>query len=469
MSQVLTRALQENILTLLCFSAEHSLMLSELVDASKFDGFYQTVAQKAIVYIDEFRVPPGDHLPELLEHELQADPKQTEHWTRLLLNLYESKDSVHAEYVISKLSKFINLQTLRGAIIEAAEQLQRGEEDAVENAEVVLQQAFASRVQTFSPGVKLTDPSALDFLLHEEPAMPTGIPFLDRLNLGPSRKELHLFMAMQGRGKTWWLINLGKHGLLHRQKVCHITLEFSERNIIKRYYQSLFAIAKRKQATQVTTFKTNSKGVFLDLHIEQRMPKHVFEQSTIFKKLHSRIKDWAPKLGNLVVKEFPTGGLTTRELTGYLDLLESSSRFVPDLLLVDYPDLMRIDSKNYRIDLGRVYKELRGIAVERNIAVGIVSQSNRAGSKVKKLTEANIGEDFSKIQTTDTAFFYNQTDQELKLGLARIEVAKTRNEAGHFEVLISQNYNTGQFCLDSSMVDRQYQQNMKKREPEDDQ
>jgi hypothetical protein len=116
-----------------------------------------------------------------------------------------------------------------------------------------------------------------------------------------------------------------------------------------------------------------------------------------------------------------------------------------------------------------VYKELRGIAVERNIAVGIVSQSNRAGSKVKKLTEANIGEDFSKIQTTDTAFFYNQTDQELKLGLARIEVAKTRNEAGHFEVLISQNYNTGQFCLDSSMVDRQYQQNMKKREPEDDQ
>jgi hypothetical protein len=106
------------------------------------------------------------------------------------------------------------------------------------------------------------------------------------------------------------------------------------------------------------------------------------------------------------------------------------------LLLIDYADLMKTSSENRRVDLGEIYKQLRGMAMERNIAIATVTQSNREGVRAKQLTEANIGEDWSKMQTSDVMLSYNQSEQE---GL-----------------LITQNYKAGQFCLQSAGCTQQY-------------
>src|SRR5206468_3066557 len=120
----------------------------------------------------------------------------------------------------------------------------------------------------------------------------------------------------------------------------------------------------------------------------------------------------------LVIREFPSGSLTMDGLRAYLDGLERLHKFVPDIILLDYPALMAIDPARLRIDLGRGTMELRGIAGERNLMLVTPQQGNRAGEKTRWLGREHQAEDYSQGMTADIQLAYNQTLDERTLGLA---------------------------------------------------
>ena len=161
-------------------------------------------------------------------------------------------------------------------------------------------------------------------------------------------------------------------------------------------------------------------------------------------------------MDKLVIKEFPTAKLTIDGLEAFLDILELQQNFIPDLLILDYPELMAVDVKQYRLELGNIYRRLRGIGVERNMAVCAVSQSNREGMRTRLISEGNASEDFSKTGTADNIISYNQTKEEKALGLARLHVVANRHEQDKFSVLVSQNYRAGQFVVDSVRMPGNY-------------
>jgi len=465
-----SRSLQENLLTLLCFSHEHCHTVANAVDPNKFDGVYQEIARKATIYIQDQQAPPGTaHLPELLEKELDQSSDMSEAFKRALFNLVESKDEVNARYTLSKLSQFLTIQNLREGIVQAANHLIAETDTSVEEAQAILTATLRNRIACFEPGTTLGSPNLDDLLNKDVSALPTGIRELDYLNLGPTPKELHVFMALLGRGKTWWLMHLGRQALLQRKKVCHITLEVSENNMVKRYLQSLFGISKRGEATTTSTFELDELGRVVSLGQQEVKANLAFTDHDLISNLAKKLELWKPKLEHLIVKEFPTGRLTIPELMAYLDMLESTRHFTPDLLIIDYADLMKVDANNYRLDIGRIYKDLRGLAVERSIAVETASQSNRTGFKARRLSEANVGEDLSKLQTADVVMAYNQTPAEFNVGLARLNVMKARNDQGGFDVLIAQNYALGQFCLRSTKVVKKYWDIMPRPDEETDQ
>jgi len=55
--------LQENVLTLLCFSDEYAVLLSALTNPTHFEGVYKFIASRALTYINDFHKPPGEHHP----------------------------------------------------------------------------------------------------------------------------------------------------------------------------------------------------------------------------------------------------------------------------------------------------------------------------------------------------------------------------------------------------------------------
>jgi hypothetical protein len=78
------------------------------------------------------------------------------------------------------------------------------------------------------------------------------------------------------------------------------------------------------------------------------------------------------------------------------------------------------------------------------------------GEDSRVISLKHLAEDYSKAATADIVLAYCQTQQELELNLARIFVAKARDEARGQIFLISQAYNIGQFCVDSTTITDRY-------------
>jgi replicative DNA helicase len=161
-----------------------------------------------------------------------------------------------------------------------------------------------------------------------------------------------------------------------------------------------------------------------------------------------------------LIREFPTGSLSVKQLEAFLDMLEHRERFIPDLLVIDYADLMTLPNLDgdLRVKHGELHKQIRGIAGSRNIAVVSAVQANREGLKVSTVTEANIAEDYSKVGTVDTLITGSQTQSEKDLGLMRLFVAKGRDDVSKFQILLSQMYPIGQFVVESTMLNNAYWQ-----------
>jgi hypothetical protein len=188
-------------------------------------------------------------------------------------------------------------------------------------------------------------------------------------------------------------------------------------------------------------------------------PRWDFSQPSARRELKKRlIGKWGIKLGNLVVKYFPSGSLTIAALEGYLDYLEIEENFRPTVLIVDYPDLMDQDAKNIRITIGRTFVDLRGIAGKRNMKLITPTQSGRATIGGKRTRSSNATEDISKVFTADYTMTYSQTDEEKELNIARLLLEHARLVGDGSEVLITQSYATGQFALQSAYMAKEFWQ-----------
>jgi hypothetical protein len=450
---------QESLVALLCYDKESAKQVAALLTPKTFDPYYRELAEEATTYIQQYNEPPGEHTYDIVESLKARNPDQATLWDRLFSSLKSTKDVINKKHVLDRAGVFARKQACKVAIQKAMPLLNRDTDSAVDEVEAILSGVGKKSLDLSSPGLLLNDPEqALRFLDRmEDDAMPTGIKELDEVALGPARGKLWLLVAPSNAGKTWSAVQLGKMGVLHRKRVLHVTLEMSEHEIAQRYCQSLFAVTKRQADDLISRrFKLDEVGRFIGFKDASLKDRPAITDPNIRQYLLKKLSPMKQRT-QLIIKQFPTGQLTIRMLNAYLDRLEATMKFMPDEILLDYPDLMAVDSKNYRHALDEIYKSLRGIAVERNLAIAVYSQSNKSTFGAKLIGMGKASEDVRKEATADTIITYNQTDAEYQLGLARLYVAKARGEQKHFQILLSQLYAMGQFVMDSCrMVDSSY-------------
>lgn len=457
MSDQLSVSLQENLLVLLVYKPHAASLIRNSIEVRLFGNpHYREIVQCCYNYIDQYREPPGEHLPDLLEDKIGRNDASAQIYIDILNAIYtQHEQGVNEKYITDQLEKFVRQQTLKTSIASAAEAIQDGDLD---RAEAAFSAGLKQRLTVFNPGSLFRDVARLGFSREIRfGIVPCGIKELDMYGLGAARGEYHLFIAPPKKGKTWWLTHVTKQALLARMKVLVITLELSEQQWGGRMAQSLFSITQRKAAVDVTRMHVDDLGRLLHFEHDKITNRLSFDTISDKAKMEKKLSGFHAA-NNLIIKQFPAGQLTPRMLRGYLDTLEQTMNFIPDCLVIDYPDYMKIDPKNYRLEAADLHNEIRGIAVERNVPIFAASRSNREGAKAKLVTDIHSGEDYSRIFTADTVLTYSQTIQERELGLARIFVGATRvGERDRFVVLISQAYKVGQFCLDSCMLGDSYE------------
>ena len=456
MRKRMTGVLQENVLALLLYDTDYNDLLRNALSYELFEtDAYRDIAQAALDFSNQFKEPIKDHIADVKEPVLEAGDSKARWYSKQLRMLRELYPELNKEYVIGELRKFIELQNTKIAVVDASQALER---DDADEARSILSRVTTDNAMTlFDPGTRLSDRSkALSFLRAGPAALyKLGIDIFDHYDVVPARQEMGVLIAPPKRGKTMWLIYNGKKALQQRLKVLHISLEMSEERIMQRYVQALFSITKRQATLQYPEFRRTRDGE-IEIEMSEALERPALTDPEIAKILNKRL-DRTRISENLIVKAFPSGTLTIKSLNAYLDMLASTERFHPDLLIIDYPDLFKISAHNRREELGRIFVECRGIAAERKCALQTVTQGNRESASAKLVTTEHVAEDWSKIATADYVYTYNQTEQEKAVNLARLFVAAARNDTDNCIVAISQAYEMGQFVMSATtMVGEEY-------------
>lgn len=402
-------------------------------------------------YYEQFKCAPCEHIGDLCE-DLMKDSRSGELYKKILISLFAIKETLNRHFIISSLETFLQEQILKGCITKAVDLL---EEKKVKEAWGVFSESKKKQVTTFESGLRLNTnlPALFNFLDNETNMIYTGISALDELRVCPARKEFYLLLGRSGTGKSRFLVHLGKYALLQRKKVLHVTLEMEEEKVRILYLQSLFSVST-KEATVMLPILKREGGELQGIVWEELLEKDRYLGS---KKVRDMIKMrlTEPKWGNLIIKEFAEKTLSFPQLEAYLDNLFSFHNFTPDIILIDYPDLMDISPDNVRIETSNMYAKLRGLGKERNMAIVAVTQPNRLAEDVKLITRKHVSEDKTKIDISDNVLTLNRTAEEEEKGVARIYVDKSRNERGGNTVLVTQSFALGQFCLDSFLMRKQ--------------
>lgn len=241
----------------------------------------------------------------------------------------------------------------------------------------------------------------------------TGFTKLDEaLDGGLSEGDLFTFLAPAKAGKSMFLVNIGAAALLEKMNVLHIVLEMSEKRIIDRYDMRLLGLTKNE----------------------------LLINSTV-KKLKELQKGY---LGKLVVKEFPPDTFTPDNLLSFIKKLKSLTDFVPDLVIVDYADIMaptrRYAQKRFEID--NIYYGLKRVAEELKTRLVTASQTNRDSIRRLESGElidmADVAESFGIVRIATIAVSINCTSSDKRNHRAKLFVAASRygEDGGAFQSYI---------------------------------
>jgi len=262
MKDSLSGTLQENLLTLLAYDDEAGRIISHIVSSSLFEGDYRIIAERCIDYWRRQRVAPKDHTPDLLSDILEnPDNRRAKTYQRILTNMLDLSENINTKYVLDSVKVFVRGQHLKEAVLRSAELINTREELAISDIETLWHDLLRTREIDFEPGLTLQNfDEVLDFMNSHYVEFKLGIDALDRKMANPYRQAVMLLLGPTGAGKSWFLVHAGKHALLQRKKVLHISLEMSEHEVAQRYYQSIFSIPKTDGKLKSTIFELDEDG-----------------------------------------------------------------------------------------------------------------------------------------------------------------------------------------------------------------
>ena len=313
-----------------------------------------------------------------------------------------TKDKV--EYCSREIERFCRSQALRQSIMDAAEIYEGGDAEKFPSIETLVRDALMVSL-TKDLGTSFFDDveATLEKLLTSEMYEPTGwTEFDDILGGGLARKQTLLLSANSGGGKSIVMANLALNYVERGKNALYISLELSEEMIYQRYIAMVANVSTREWQLDVddTAHKIHAAG---------------------------------DKSGSLFIKRMAQGS-NSNQVRAYLKEFELKNGFIPDVICMDYIDLMgsndKISADNIHEKDKRASEEFREIQNDYN-AIGITaSQQNRGAVNATELNHSHIAGGISKINTTDVYVSIITNDVMRAKGEMSLQFLKTRSSDG---------------------------------------
>ena len=277
-----------------------------------------------------------------------------------------------------------------------------------------------------------------------------------------NREDFISYLAPMKRGKTFALIDAGVEAVKNGLKVLHVSLEMSESKMQKRYWTALSGqLNKDRDDIEYSYFEkmdTDSKKCWAIEH------KTISRKAVSIADIQKKQKNLRRLFrgGDIRIFAVPAYNLTVEQLDLEIDRLNQQEEFVPDVIIVDYADIMTPSDKgnDYRNQLDGIWKRLRGLAQKRKCVVFTASQSGRASIN-KDADSKDIAEDIRKLAHITSMVSLNQTPSEKKAGILRLKQLALREGEQEFrEAVCTQCLSIGRIVTDSHFDDEVLLDNM---------
>lgn len=407
------RAFQEKIVQALLTDRVWAAQAAEILDVEYFEYAYlRTMASKYLSYYRTYKEFPSlDLFITVMRDELKVvnDPALAEQVIGVIKNTKIKKDYGDLQYVKETAMAFCRHRSFASALLQCAELAKS--EDKYELSLEIIKKAISSG-QATAPALSLEDDIDARYSVTFRNTIRTNIcvrssnwdmldgPSLDAkkiLNGGTGSGELNVVIAPTGVGKSHWLTHVGAQALTQGKNVLHFTFELAERAVGVRYDSHLLGIDS--------------------LDCAERMDE--------IKKYYA---DNAGILGKLRIKYFPTGTATVQTLRSFIDKLALEG-FRPDMLVIDYAQIMRSTEKYDlpRMELKKIFEELRAFASELDVPIWTASQSNKEGAEADIISLANMAEAYAQAHICDFVVGLGRPESKKATGIGTLFIAKNRN------------------------------------------
>jgi len=233
---------------------------------------------------------------------------------------------------------------------------------------------------------------------------PTGFQFLDKVQGGGwNSKSLVVFQGRPKVGKSMVLGNIAARSFLTGNATGLVTVELNDRAYMKRIGANILNI-KSEDYAQITDT----------------------DASKLIERKIEALKASGQKVGELIIKEFPTGGCTAIDIENYFVRLEQKLNKKFKVIVVDYLNLLKpINNQNGLYEkIKAISEELRGIAMRNEWCIISATQIRREDIDNFDLGMDSVAESFGLIHTVDALFGLMRSPLESRM---KIKVIANRD------------------------------------------
>ncbi len=378
---------QKLYLEMFLSDAETFIRCQNIFDSENFDQRLSPAAKFLTDYVDEYKV-----MPEVIQ--VNAICKTN------LESVSVPKENY--DWLMEEFERFSRHKALERAILESADLLEKGDYNPVEK---LIKDAIQISLNKDMGTDYFEDPRArLETLKNSNGQISTGWPSVDKkLYGGFNRGELNIFAAGSGGGKSLFLANLGVNWAMAGLNVIYLTFELSENLVSMRLDSMVTGIATRE----------------------------------IFKNLDDvelKVKMAGKRAGNIQIKYMPSGK-NCNDIRAYLKEYQVKKGQKPDVLLIDYLDLMmplsvKVSPSDLFVKDKYVSEEIRNLAMETQCITVTASQLNRSAVEEIEFDHSHISGGLSKIQTADNVIGIFTSRAMKERGRYQIQFMKTRSSSG---------------------------------------
>jgi len=379
---------QLKVINQLLTNKEFLLSIRDSIQNEYFDNqSLQWIVTQTLKYFDKYNTSPTLESLQIEVKKLDNDVLKT----AVIEQLRESYkiDNNDADYVREEFSNFCKNQQLKAALMTSVELLNSGMYDDIRQ---LIDSALKAGMDK-NIGHEYSKDVESRYRPDARVIIPTPWSDVNKLLMGGlGGGDLGLIFGGPGGGKSWMMVAMAGHAVKLGFNVVYYTLELGEVYVGKRF----------------DAFFTNEPVNNIHLHR---------------KKVESEINRLE---GKLVVKEFSMGKASIQTLESHISKLKDMD-IKPDLIIIDYIDLLRSKRKGERKDeIDDVYIAVKGLARDLNIPIWSVSQVNRSGAQDDIIQGDKAAGSYDKIMISDFCMSLSRKKEDKVNGTGRLHVMKNR-------------------------------------------